>query len=88
MPEIKNPVLASENFNRHWDQRKYANFRDRVHSYARTAKQAKGESSSEKAIELWCELFGDDFGKGSSGGSNGGNGGGRGRQWRRWKSSQ
>ena len=78
MPEIKNPVLASENFNRHWDQRKYANFRDRVHSYARTAKQARDESSSEKAIGLWRELFGDDFGKGSSGGSNGGNGGGRG----------
>ena len=78
MPEIKNPVLDSENFNRHWDQRKYANFRDRMHSYARTAKKAKGESSSEKAIELWRELFGDDFGKGSSGGSSGGNGGGRG----------
>ena len=78
MPEIKNPVLPSENFNRHWDQRKYANFRDRVHSYTRTAKQAKAESSSEKAIGLWRELFGDDFGKGSSGGGNGGNGGGRG----------
>ena len=75
MPEIKNPVLASENFNRHWDQRRYANFRNRVQSYARTAKQAKAEPSSEKAIELWRELFGDDFGKGSSGGG-GGNGGG------------
>ena len=77
MPEIKNPVLASENFNRHWDQRRYANFRNRVQSYARTAKQAKAEPSSEKAIELWRELFGDDFGNGSSrgGGGNGGGGG-------------
>ena len=77
MPEIKNPVLGTENFNRHWDQRKYANFRDRVQSYARTAKRAKAEPSSEKAIDLWRELFGDEFGKRSSGGG-GGNGGGGG----------
>ena len=77
MPKIKNPVLATEDFNRHWDQRKYANFRDRVHSYAQTAKQAKDEPSSEKAIKLWRELFGDDFGEGSSGdGNGGGNSGG------------
>ena len=68
MPKVKNPVLATEDFNRHWDQQKYANFRNRVHSYAQTAKQAKDEPSSEKAIQLWRKLFGDDFGKGSSGG--------------------
>ena len=75
MPKIKNPVLATEDFNRHWDQQKYANFRDRVHSYAETARKAKDEPSSDKAIKLWRELFGDDFGKGSSGGGNGHNGG-------------
>ena len=73
MPKVKNPVLDTEDFNRHWDQRKYANFRDRVHSYAQTARKAKDEPSSETAIKLWCDLFGDDFGKGSSGGGNGGN---------------
>ena len=78
MPVIKNPVLPTEDFNRHWDQRRYANFRNRVQSYARTAKQAKAEPSAEKAIKLWQELFGENFGKGSSGGSNGGNGGSRG----------
>ena len=66
MPEIKNPVLLTENFNRHWDQRKYANFRSRVQSYAGTAKRAKAESSAEKAIKIWQELFGDSFGKGGS----------------------
>ena len=70
MPEIKNPALPSENFNRHWDQRKYANFRNRVQSYARTAAQAKAEPSAERAIKLWQELFGDSFG--SSGGPGGG----------------
>ena len=68
MPEIKNPVLASENFNRHWDQRRYANFRNRVQSYAQTVRQAKAEPSAEKAIKLWQELFGDSFGKATSSG--------------------
>ena len=76
MPVIKNPVLPSEDFNRHWDQRRYANFRNRVQSYAQTAKQAKAEPSAEKAIKLWQELFGDEFGKASrsrGGGSSGQN---------------
>ena len=74
MPKIRNPVLATEDFNRHWDQRRYANFRDRIKSYAQTARQAKAEPSAEKAIKLWQELFGDQFGKSSisSGGAVGG----------------
>ena len=71
MPEIKNPVLPTENFNRHWDQKRYSNFRTRVNSHARTAKKAREESSSEDAIKTWQELFGKDFGKGSSGGGGG-----------------
>ena len=62
IPEIKNPALPTENFNRHWDQRKYSNFRNRVQSYAGTAKRAKAEPSAEKAIKVWQELFGDSFG--------------------------
>ena len=69
VPEIRNPVLPSENFNRHWDQRKYANFRNKVHSHALTGRKAKAEPSSENAIKIWQELFGESFGKGSSGGS-------------------
>ena len=72
MPEIKNPVLPSEDFNRHWDQRRYANFRNRVQSYTGTAKRAKAEPSAEKAIKVWQELFGDSFGKGGSSGSGSG----------------
>ena len=62
MPEIKNPVLSTENFNRHWDQRKYANFRNRIQSYAQTAQRAKAEPLVDKAVKLWRELFGDSFG--------------------------
>ncbi len=78
MPEIRNPALPDENFNRHWDQRKYANFRNRVHSHALTARKAKAESSSERAVEIWQELFGESFGRGSSGGSDDRGGSGRG----------
>lgn len=71
MPTIKNPVLPAEDFNRHWDQRKYANFRDRVQSYAKTAQRAKAEPSAEKAIKIWAELFGDKFGNSSNSGGGG-----------------
>ena len=71
MPVIKNPVLPSEDFNRHWDQRRYANFRNRIQSYAQTAWQAKAEPSAEKAIKLWQELFGENFGKASNSGGGG-----------------
>ena len=74
MPKIRNPVLATEDFNRHWDQRRYANFRTRIQSYAQTAKQAKAEPSAVKAIKLWQELFGDQFGKSSTSSSSGSSG--------------
>ena len=75
MPEVRNPALPTETFNRHWDQRKYANFRNIVHSHAQTAKQARAESSIEDAIKVWQKLFGDSFGKGYKGGSGSGTGG-------------
>ena len=66
MPEIRNPVLPTENFNRHWDQKKYSNFRKRVNSHARIARKALDESSREEAIKIWQELFGEGFGKRSN----------------------
>ncbi len=66
MPDIWNPVLPSETFNRHWDQRKYANFRKKVHAHALTAAIAKAQESSSEGIKVWQKLFGDDFGKGVS----------------------
>lgn len=72
MPEIRNPALPSETFNRHWDDRRYANFRKMVNSHARKAQAAKS-ASGEEASKLWQDLFGDKFGKGSSGGGSKGN---------------
>ena len=80
MPDIKNPVLSTENFNRHWDQRRYANFRNRIQSYARTAKQARAEPLAENAIEPWRHLLGESFGKSVNSGEGSGqsDGGGAG----------
>ena len=71
VPTVKNPVLETEDFNRHWTQNQYANFRKRVHSQAQTARKAMAEESSEKAIKVWQELFGDSFGRSSSGSGGG-----------------
>ncbi len=62
MPSIKNPVLSTETFNRHWDQAKYANFSNRVHSHAQTVQRADRESSREETIKVHQGLFGDGFG--------------------------
>ena len=71
MPPIRNPVLPTETFNRHWNQARYENFRNRIHAHAQTAREALNAESGEEAIKGWQKLFGEDFGKGSSGGGNG-----------------
>ena len=63
VPVIRNPVLPADDFNRHWDQRRYANFKNRIHSYAQAVKQAKAEPLAENAIEPWRLLLGESFGK-------------------------
>ena len=52
------PKKQSENFNRHWDQKRYASFRKRVHSHALTARQAREESSIEDASLEWTTVEG------------------------------
>ena len=72
MPDIRNPALPTETFNRHWDQRKYENFRKRVHSHSQTAKQALADGSPGEGAKNWQQLFGENFGKSSSGGHDAG----------------
>lgn len=42
MPEIKNPVLPSEDFNRHWNPDRYGYFRERIHSHAQICPASLG----------------------------------------------
>ena len=63
MPEIKNPALADENFNRHWDQKKYENFRESFCRYNEKINEAVDEQDHNKSVKKWREIFGDDFGQ-------------------------
>ena len=62
MPEIKNPVLQTENFNRHWDKREYDNFRNLMQAYTRIVKQPKSDPPGEDAFKHLPESCGDHFG--------------------------
>ena len=63
MPIVENPVLSEEDFNRHWDEKKYANFRDKFDSYNKRIDIAFDEKNHNKSVEAWRKLFGDDFGE-------------------------
>ena len=63
MPEVKNPVLPEENFNRHWDDAKYKNFRDKFSLYCEKINDAYEEEDHDKSVKKWRKLFGDKFGE-------------------------
>ena len=63
MPIIENPVLPGENFNRHWNQEKYENFRDKWAEYTTKMNDAFNEANQGESIKKWRLVFGDDFGE-------------------------
>jgi len=63
MPIIKNPVLDDEDFNRHWDQTKYFNFREKVRSYTEKINLAYDEPKRLDSIKMWRGVFGCSFAK-------------------------
>lgn len=63
MPTIFNPVLQSEDFNRHWNQTKYSNFRKLFNVYNSKINEAFVEKNHNESIKKWRKLFGDDFGE-------------------------
>ncbi|MBW4528520.1 MAG: hypothetical protein KME18_25690 [Phormidium tanganyikae FI6-MK23] len=64
MPVVRNPVLSTETFNRHWDQEKYENFRDCIHRYREWIDDAYDEEDKNESIRKWRRVFGDEFAKG------------------------
>lgn len=62
MPTITNPALPEEDFNRHWDQDKYENFRDRWANYTEKTNSALSESVRDESIKKWRLILGNDFG--------------------------
>jgi hypothetical protein len=64
MPMVTNPVLSTEHFNRHWDQAKYENFREKIHQYREWIDDAYAEPDRDVSIQKWRRVFGEDFAKG------------------------
>lgn len=63
LPLIKNPVLPSEDYNRHWNQKKYDNFRGSIHRYHKWVDDAYSETNTNESILKWRRVFGSDFAK-------------------------
>ncbi len=63
MPTVQNPSLTSEDFNRHWDQNKYDNFRNCIQRYKEWIEDAIAEQDRDESILKWRRVFGDDFAK-------------------------
>lgn len=63
MPIVSNPVNDDEDFNRHWNQAKYENFRTQIERYNDWINDAFDEENQEESIKKWQKIFGDDFGK-------------------------
>lgn len=61
MPTVTNPVLKSEDFNRHWDQGKYENFRRKIHQYREWIDDAYEETDRKESIRKWRRVFGNGF---------------------------
>lgn len=61
VPLITNPVLPTENFNRHLDKAKYSKFRDTIHAYSQQAIDAYNETDEASSLEKWQKIFGEKF---------------------------
>ncbi len=63
MPIIKNPVLPSENFNRHWDEKNYDHFRKMFGLYTAKMNESFELQDHNKSVKKWREIFGEKFGE-------------------------
>ena len=63
LPNVVNPAMPSESFTRHWDQEKYDNFRNKMHSYREWIDDAYDERDRDESIRKWRRVFGDAFAK-------------------------
>lgn len=71
LPLIEDPSCPGTDFNHRWDQAGYANFRDKIHSYAANVDAAYIEPDLDVSVTLWQEIFGDSFNKPTAPASSG-----------------
>jgi hypothetical protein len=60
-PEVRNPVLDSEDFASRWPDADYQEFRRNVDDALQLAWEALEEPDEKESHKRWQELFGDDF---------------------------
>ena len=70
MPIVTNPVLPDEDFNRHWDQAKYKNFREKFDAINKRINEAFDAKEHNDSVTKWRAVFGDEFGKKRGNGDN------------------
>lgn len=62
MPVICNPVNEEEDFNRHWDEAKFQNFKNQICKYNEWINDAYDEKDKATSIVKWQKIFGVKFG--------------------------
>lgn len=62
-PTVTNPKLASENLSTAWDDTRYSNFRNKIHTYRTWIDDAYDEPDRDESIGKWRRVFGDEFAK-------------------------
>ena len=60
-PEIKNPVIGTEDLAARWEQKDYEEFKELINSAAIAARNAMEEEDEYTAQSLWQEILGEDF---------------------------
>ena len=63
MPTIANPMLPSEDFNRHWDEEKYQNFRKTFNRYNDWINDAVAATEHDESVKKWRKIFAEQFGE-------------------------
>ena len=63
MPDVNNPVLPSEDFTRHWDEKKYQHFRKIFDTYNTRINEAYDATNHNDSVKKWRKIFGDKFGE-------------------------
>ena len=61
MPVISDPSCPGTDFNHRWDQTRYANFRNQIHSYSTKIVAAYNDPDQASSLTRWQDVFGPDF---------------------------
>ena len=73
-PSIRNPALATEEFDPKWTPGEYNRFKAVIRRMAQDARDALEETDKKKSIDKWQKVCGEKFASGQGSGGSGGRG--------------